>query len=41
MPYTKKQRSLLQAIKHGFKPKEAMKNVTPRAASRMLSHGSK
>lgn len=41
MPYTEKQERLLQAIKRGFKPKEAMKGVTPGRAAEMLSHGAK
>lgn len=41
MPFTEKQEHLLRAIKHGFRPKEAMKNVTPAKAAEMLSHGAK
>jgi hypothetical protein len=41
MPYTEKQRKVLRAIEHGWKPKKAMKNVTPSKAATMLSHGTR
>jgi hypothetical protein len=41
MPYSEKQRKVLQAIKHGWRPTGSFKNVSAGKAAKMLSHGTK